>query len=84
MTERDCKTCVRNTPDGCSSWGCDYINRDAAIRAYKKEIDLVELHEKIVKGFADLGKEMRRASAEMTTEIRNALFNDGDSGRGEQ
>ena len=37
MTDRDCKSCVNNTPGGCSAWGCEYINRDEAIRAWKEQ-----------------------------------------------
>lgn len=33
--ERDCKTCVHSTQDGCSAWSCEYINRDEAIEAYE-------------------------------------------------
>lgn len=35
--DRDCRNCVRNRPDvGCTSWDCEYINRDEAIEAWKK------------------------------------------------
>ena len=33
--DRDCKNCVHNTPDGCESWECEYINRDEAIECYE-------------------------------------------------
>ena len=33
---RDCANCIRYTPDGCSTWTCDYINRKEAIRIYEK------------------------------------------------
>ena len=32
---RDCKTCVYSTPDGCSAWSCEYINRHEAIEAWE-------------------------------------------------
>lgn len=35
MKDRDCKSCVHNTPDGCESWDCEYINRAEAIEAYE-------------------------------------------------
>jgi hypothetical protein len=35
--DRDCENCVRNKPGiGCTSWDCDYINREEAIKAYKE------------------------------------------------
>ena len=30
--DRDCKNCIHNTPDGCESWECEYINRREAIK----------------------------------------------------
>lgn len=32
--ERDCKNCIRGTIDGCTAWGCEYINRKEAIKAW--------------------------------------------------
>lgn len=34
---RDCKTCAYDTRDGCSTWDCEYINRNEAIEAWKRE-----------------------------------------------
>lgn len=31
---RDCDNCARHTPSGCTSWKCDYINREEAIEAW--------------------------------------------------
>ena len=42
MSKRDCKTCVyARTPDdpynnGCTAWDCEYINREEAIKAWKR------------------------------------------------
>lgn len=35
--DRDCATCVYKTATGCSAWECEYINRQDAIEAYKRE-----------------------------------------------
>lgn len=37
MKERDCKSCLFNSGDGCMSWDCEYINRDEAAEAYRKQ-----------------------------------------------
>ena len=46
MMENDCYTCVYgrmksrdDTDNGCTSWGCNYINRQEAINAYKKQFE---------------------------------------------
>lgn len=42
MAERDCKTCVNSSPyggpydNGCTAWGCEYINKAEAIQAWKE------------------------------------------------
>lgn len=47
MAERDCKNCVRNKPDvGCTSWDCDYINRQEAIEAWKEKYGTSRTEEK--------------------------------------
>ena len=44
---RDCETCVHARPFGgeydnrCGLWECEYINRDEAIEAYKREGEVV-------------------------------------------
>ena len=35
--DRDCNNCVRCGKDGCTAWGCDYINREEAIKAWKEK-----------------------------------------------
>jgi len=32
--DRDCKNCIRYA-EGCTSWDCEYINRNEAIEIYK-------------------------------------------------
>lgn len=43
--DRDCKTCVHQTADGCSAWECEYINRDEAIEAYEILKAIKEKHD---------------------------------------
>ena len=35
--DRDCDNCVRCGRNGCTSWGCEYINRKEAIEAWKEK-----------------------------------------------
>lgn len=49
---RDCKNCVHNTPDGCESWDCEYINRAEAIECYE-----------IVKAMKDMGETYGKVKA---------------------
>ena len=43
MMERDCKTCAYSSPfggandNGCTAWGCEYINKNEAIQAWKEK-----------------------------------------------
>ena len=30
--DRDCKNCIYHTEDGCSSWECEYISKQEAIK----------------------------------------------------
>lgn len=49
---RDCKNCVHNTPDGCESWECEYINRAEAIECYE-----------IVKAMREIGETYGKVKA---------------------
>ena len=35
--DRDCDNCVRCGRNGCTAWGCEYINRKEAIEAWKEK-----------------------------------------------
>ena len=34
---RDCDNCVHETPNGCDSWECEYIDKEEAIKAWREK-----------------------------------------------
>lgn len=39
MSDRDCKNCKHNKPDGCSRWECEYVPRTDALISRQDAID---------------------------------------------
>lgn len=39
--ERNCKSCIWNTPDGCSSWSCEQMTRTEAREVIRQNKDLI-------------------------------------------
>lgn len=39
MSDRNCNACARYSPEGCTAWGCEFIDRSEAIEAYKERLN---------------------------------------------